>query len=86
MVQVSSKVVHHVPTDDWTEVEEVPPAISYVSSLVCQQLMQGKVDQGATFLESTQGDHACSAMLGQLFEKDDRYRQSGGVEREHAVK
>ena len=82
----SPVMVHHILTDDWPEVEKVPLAISYVSSLVCQKLKQGKVDQGATFLESTQGDHACSTMLGQLFKKIVRNRQSGGVESKHAVK
>ena len=85
-MQVSNRIVHHIPTADLTDVEEVRLASPYVSDLVCQKLQRRKVDQIATFLESTRGDHACSVMRGQLFESYVMYRQSEGGQREYAVK
>ncbi len=86
IVQVSNRIVHHIPTADLAKVEEVRLATSYVSNLVCDKLKRRKVDQVATFLESTKGSHACSVMQGQLFESYVMYRQSEGGEDEYAVK
>ena len=85
-MQVSSKIVHHIPTADLTDIEEVRLATPYVSNLVYQKLKRRRVDEVATFLESTRGDHACSAMRGQLFESYVMYRQSEGGEVKYAVK
>lgn len=80
-MQVSNSIVHLIPTADLTDVKEVRLATSFVSNLVCQKLMRRKKNQIETFLESTRGKDACSAVRGQLFESYaiNRQSESGNV-------
>ena len=78
--------MHIIPSDDLKRRLETRLATPYISDRVYQKLTRDAVDDVCGFLDSTSGDHACSAMRGQLFESFVMSRQSEGQGRTFRVK
>ena len=78
--------MHIIPSDDFRWRLETRFATPYISDKVYQKLTRDTVDDVLGFLASTRGDHACSAMRGQLFESFVMSRQSEGQGRTFRVK
>ena len=86
ILQVGSRIVHVIPSDDFKKRLETRLATPYISKIVYQKLTRDTVDDVCGFLASTRGDHACSAMRGQLFESFVMSRQSESQGRTFRVK
>ena len=67
-LQISNRIVHHVPTDDLTGCKDVRLASHYVAHLVFQKLARNSMNDVVSFLTGTLGDYHCSTIRGQLLE------------------
>ena len=68
-LQVSDRIVHHVPTDDMEFLKEVVLASKHVASRVYRKLASETTHNHVWFLRQSAGDERCMTMRGDLFEE-----------------
>ena len=69
LLQVSNRIVHHVPTNDMTLLKEVVLASRYVASMVYKRLARMTTHNHIFFLRQSAGERKCSSMRSNLFEE-----------------
>lgn len=68
-LQISNRIVHHIPKKDLAGVEAVTLASSHVTSMVYHKLKKASKHNVVWFLQHSAGSKNCSTMRGILFEE-----------------